>query len=142
MLSAAGGCELSTKTCENRLVEIQGAATSSLFPPPLFQDTWLRVQLLCEAQCSMPVRWPLTKPNLQCLQQNDRAMIRQICNVKPQDVVTTKSNELLARLGIEDLDLILKESSAGMDMWNAPIVQSRQPLTYRLTERVGLGGLR
>ena len=35
-------------------------------------------------------------------------MIRQICNVKPQDV-TTRSNELFARLGIEDLDLILKD---------------------------------
>ena len=52
---------------------------------------------------------PLTKPNLQSLQRNDRAMIRQICNVKPQDIVTTRSNELLARLGTEDLDLILKE---------------------------------
>ena len=55
------------------------------------------------------VTWPLTKPNLQCLQRNDRAMIRQICNVRPQDIVTTRSSELLARLGIEDLDLILKE---------------------------------
>ena len=53
--------------------------------------------------------WPLTKPNLQHLQQNDRAMIRDICNVRPQDTVTTRSNELLAWLGIEDLDLILKE---------------------------------
>ena len=53
--------------------------------------------------------WVLIKPNLQCLQRNDRAMIRQICNVKLQDTVTTRSNELLARLGIEDLDLILKE---------------------------------
>ena len=53
--------------------------------------------------------WPLTKPNLQRLQQNDRAMIRQICNVKSQDIVTTRSGELLAWLGIEDLDLILKE---------------------------------
>ena len=53
--------------------------------------------------------WPLTKPSLQRLQRNDRAMIRQICNVRPQDIVTTRSNELLVRLGIEDLDLILKE---------------------------------
>ena len=53
--------------------------------------------------------WPLTKPNLQHLQRNDKAMIRQICNVRLQDVVTTRSNELLAQLGIEDLDLILKE---------------------------------
>ena len=53
--------------------------------------------------------WPMTKPYLQHLQRNDRAMIRQICNVRPQDTVTTRSNELLVRLGIEDLDLILKE---------------------------------
>ena len=53
--------------------------------------------------------WPLTKPNLQHLQGIDRAMIRRICNVRPQDVVTTRSSELLAPLGIEDLDLILKE---------------------------------
>ena len=52
---------------------------------------------------------PFTKPNLQRLQRNNRAMIRQICNVKPQDIVTTRSNELLVQLGIEDLDLILKE---------------------------------
>ena len=36
-------------------------------------------------------------------------MIRQICNVKQQDIVTIRSIELLARLGIEDLDLILKD---------------------------------
>ena len=53
--------------------------------------------------------WPLTKPSLQCLQRNDRAMIRQICNDKPQDTATIRSTELLAWLGIEDLDLILKE---------------------------------
>ena len=42
--------------------------------------------------------WPLTKPKLQHLQRNDRAMIRQICNVKRQDIVTTRSNELLAHI--------------------------------------------
>ena len=52
---------------------------------------------------------PLTKPNLQRLQRNDRVMIRQLCNVRLQDIVTTRSNELHVRLGIEDLDLILKE---------------------------------
>ena len=36
-------------------------------------------------------------------------MIRQICNVKPQDTATIRSIELLSRLKIEDLDLILKE---------------------------------
>ena len=53
--------------------------------------------------------WPLTKSSLQHLQQNDRAMIRQICNVKPQDTANIRSTELLAWFGTEDLDLILKE---------------------------------
>ena len=47
MLSAAGGCKLSITTSENCLEEVQGSATSSLFTPPLFQDTWPCVQLLC-----------------------------------------------------------------------------------------------
>ena len=53
--------------------------------------------------------WPLTKPSLQRLQLHDRAMIRQICNVKPQDTANIRSTELLTQLGIEDLDLIQKE---------------------------------
>ena len=35
-----------------------------------------------------------------------------------------------------------REGSAGMDTWNTPMVQSRQTLTYRLLESVGLGGPR
>ena len=98
-------------TCENRLEEVQGAATSSLFMPPLFQDTWPCVQLLCVESTMLHASetWPLTKPSLQHLQQNDRAMIRQICDIRLQDVVTTRSSELLAWFGIEGLDLILKE---------------------------------
>ena len=53
--------------------------------------------------------WPVTKPCLQRQQLNDRAMLRQTCNVKPQDTATIRSIELLARLRIKDLDLILKE---------------------------------
>ena len=53
--------------------------------------------------------WPLTKTNLQCLQRNDRAMIRQICSIKPEDVTTVGSSELLAKLQLEDLDLLLRE---------------------------------
>ena len=53
--------------------------------------------------------WLLTKTNLQRLQRNDRAMIRQICSIKPEDVATVRSSELLAKLELEDLDLILRE---------------------------------
>ena len=70
--------------------------------------------------------WPLTKPNFQCLQHNDRAMIRQICKIKSENVATVRSRELLAKLELEDLDLILRESSegfAGLDMWCILVVQ-------------------
>ena len=53
--------------------------------------------------------WPLTKTNLQHLQCNDRAMIRQICSIKPEDVARVRSSKLLAKLQLEDLDLNLRE---------------------------------
>ena len=55
----------------------------------------------------------------------------------------------LYRLGIEDGSALKtwtsswkREGSADMNTLNAPTVQSRQPLTYRLLESVGLGGPR
>ena len=53
--------------------------------------------------------WPLTKPDLQHLRRNERAVIRQICNVKSEDVATIRANELLAQLEIDDLDPMLRE---------------------------------
>ena len=142
MLSAADGCELSTTTCVKTawkkfkdLLPVLSSCHLSFKTRGHVYNSCVRSAMLLASET-----WPLTKPNLQRLQQNDRAMIRQICNVSPQDIVTTRSNELLVRLGIEDLDLILKVTSDGMDLWNAPVVQSRQPLTYRLMESVGLEG--
>ena len=86
--------------------------SSSIFPiPTTFLSRPGRVYSSCvqNAMLCASETWPLTKPSLQCLQRNDRAMIRQICNVEPQDTSTIRSTERLARLGIEDLDLILKE---------------------------------
>ena len=109
MLSAAGGCELSTTTCVKTAWR-SSRICCSLLRPPLFQNRRPCVQLL-SAEHNAPCQGDLAidKAKLQHLQQNDRAMIRQICNVRPQDTVTTRSNELLAWLGFEDLDLILKE---------------------------------
>ena len=53
--------------------------------------------------------WSLTKTSLQCLQRNDRAMIRQICSIKLEDVATVRSSKLLAKLELEDLNPILRE---------------------------------
>ena len=36
-------------------------------------------------------------------------MIRQICSIKSEDMATVRSSELLAKLELEDLDLILRE---------------------------------
>ena len=59
--------------------------------------------------------WPLTKTNLQRLQRNDRAMIRQICRIKPEEVAMVRSSKLLAKLELENLDLILRrEGFAGL----------------------------
>ena len=52
---------------------------------------------------------PLTKMNLQRLQRNDMAMIRQICSNKPEDASMVRLRELLAKLELEDLNIILRE---------------------------------
>ena len=60
-------------------------------------------------------------------------MIRQICSIKPEDVATVRSSELLAKLELEDLDLILRDRRlAGLGMWSVPVVQSEQHVIYRL----------
>ena len=111
MLSGAGGCELSTttgvKNAWKKFMELLPVLSSC----HLSFKTCDSIYNSCvwSAMLHASETWLMTKPNLRCLQRNDRAMIRQICNVKPQDIVTTQSIELLARLGIEDLDLILKE---------------------------------
>ena len=112
MLSAAGGnCELSTttrvKTVWKKFKELKPVLSSR----HLSFKTCGRVYSSCvrSAMLHASETWPVTKPCLQRLQGNDRAMIRQICNVKPQNTATIRSTELLARLGIEELDLILKE---------------------------------
>ena len=111
MLSAAGGCELPTTT----RVKMAWKKFKDLLPVLSSHHLSFKTRGCVYSSCVQSAMlhasetWPLTKPNLQRLQRNDRAMIRQICNVRPQDIVTTRSIELLVRLGIEDLDLILKE---------------------------------
>ena len=138
MLSAAGGCELLTttrvKTAWKKFKDLLPVLSSR----HLSFKTRGHVYSSCvrSAMLHASETWPLTKPDLQRLQRNDRAMIRQICNVRPQDIVTTRPNDLLVRLDIEDLDLdlILKERRL---RWYGHV---EQPLTYRLMESVGLGG--
>ena len=150
----AGGCELSTSIREKtawkkfkELIPVLSSRHLSFKTRGSMYSSYVQNAMLHASET-----WPLTKPSLQRLQRNDRAMIRQICNVKPQDTANIRSIELLAWLGTEDLDPILKEKmlrwyghmerSTGINTWNTPTEQSRQPLTYRMLESMGLGGPR
>ena len=73
--------------------------------------------------------WSLTKSDLQHLQCNDRAMISQICNVKPEDVATIRANKLLAQLEIDYLDVILGEKASLVWALNDSVAQLRQFVT-------------
>ena len=111
MLSAAGGCELATttrvKTAWKKFKELLPVLTSR----HLSYKTRSRVYSSCvrNAMLHASETWPLTRPSLQRLRRNDRAMIRQICNIKPEDVASVRSNELLTRLGLDDLEVVLRE---------------------------------
>ena len=89
---------------------VQGAATSSLFPPPFFHNKRLRVQLLC-VERNAPCQWDLAinkaKPptSAEEWQSNDQTDLQ----CQAARFVIIMSNELLAQLDTENLDLILKE---------------------------------
>ena len=108
MLSAGGGCEIAVttrvKTAWKNFRELLPVLTSR----HLSYKTRGHVYSSCvqSAMSHASETWPLTKTNLQ---RNDRAMIRQICSIKPEDVATVRSSKLLAKLEFEDLNLILRE---------------------------------
>ena len=106
MLSVGGGCEISVTTRETtawtKFRELLPVLTSL----HLSYKTRGHVYSSCVRSAILHASetWPLTKMNLQ---RNDRAMIRQICSIKPEEVAMVRSSELMAKL--EDLALILRE---------------------------------
>ena len=62
-------------SCENRLEEVQGSTTSSLFTPPLFQNTWPCIQLLCaerNAPCQRDLAIDKAKPPASAAKQQGK----------------------------------------------------------------------
>ena len=113
MLSAGGGCEIAVtthvKTAWKKFRELLPVLTShhlSFKTRGHVYSSCVRSTMLHASET-----WPLTKTNLQRLQHNDRAIIRQICCIKPEDVAMVRSSELLAKLELEDLDIILRENA-------------------------------
>ena len=99
--------------------------------------------LVCGVQCSMLVKL-----------DHWQSQTSNVCSemTRPSDRSAMSSHKTLSAPNPMSYlrGLVLKiwnsfwrrEGSAGMDMWNTPMVQSRQPLTYRLMESMGLGGPR
>ena len=111
MLSAAGGCDLATttrvKSAWKKFRELMPLLTTYHLLPKIcgcISSTCVHSALLHASET-----WPLTKPSLLHLQRIDRAMIRQLCHVKPDEVSKVHSCDLLKKVGLQDLDLMLRE---------------------------------
>ena len=131
-------------TCENRLEEVQGSATSSLHTTSLSKHVAVCTALVCGALCSMPARLRHWQSQTRSVcsemtgQWSDRSAMSGRKKLSPSDPMIYLC-DLALRIWTS---FWRREDSDGMDMWNAPVVQSRQPLTYRSMESVGLGGPR
>ena len=108
MLSAVGGCELAT----TKRVKTSWKKLKEMLPDlhPAISRT--RPAVACTA-LAFGTRCSIEGRGLQRLRRNGRAMIGQICNVKPEDVTAIRSNVLLAQLGIDGLDVVLVGGKGG-----------------------------
>ncbi|XP_055998066.1 uncharacterized protein LOC130047360 [Ostrea edulis] len=135
MLSAVGGCDLATTTRVKTAWKKVRKLLPVLASRHLSYKTRGRVYNTCvrSAMLHASETWALTKPNLHRLLRNDRTMIRQICSIKSEDMATVGSTELFGRLGIDDLDLILRERRL---RWYGYIVRSSNTVKCALNIQV------
>ncbi|MCU7898061.1 MAG: hypothetical protein KZQ61_05230, partial [Candidatus Thiodiazotropha sp. (ex Lucinoma aequizonata)] len=110
MLSAGGGCDLAAVTrCKcawgkfRQLLPLLTNRHLPLLTRGRVYSTCVRSVMMHAAET-----WAMTAVTLNRLRRNDRAMIRWICNVKAKDEVS--SDSLLAKLGILDVDVVLRTS--------------------------------
>ena len=110
MLCAGGGCSLAVttrvKTAWKKFRELSPVLTTRHLSPKTrgrIYNTCVRSAMLHASET-----WPLTKPILLRLIRNDRAMIRQLCHVKPDEVEQVRSNDLLKKTGLQDLEVVLR----------------------------------
>ena len=97
MLSAGGGCEIAVTNCVKTAWKKFRELLPVLTSRHLSYKTRGHGYSSCvrSAMLHASETWPLTKTNMQ---HNDRAMIRQICSIKPEDMATVRPRELLAKL--------------------------------------------
>ena len=110
MFSAGGGCELAAITrCKcawgkfHQLLPLLTNRHLPLLTRGKVYSSCVRSVMLHAAET-----WAMKVDTLNRLWHDDRAMIRWICNVKAKDEVS--SDSLLTKLGIQDLDVVLRTS--------------------------------
>ena len=110
MLSAGGGCELAAITrCKcawgkfRQLLPLLTNRHLPLLTRGKVYSSCVRSVMLHAAET-----WAMKVDTLNRLRRNDRAMIRWICNVRAKNEVS--SDSLLTKLGIQDLDVVLRTS--------------------------------
>ena len=110
MLSAGGGCELAAITrCKcawgkfRQLLPLLTNRHLPLLTRGKVYSSCVRSVMLHAAET-----WAMKVDTLNRLRRNDRAKIRWICNVRAKDEVS--SDSLLTKLGIQDLDVVLRTS--------------------------------
>ena len=110
MLSAGGGCELAAITrCKcawgkfHQLLPLLTNRHLPLLTRGKVYSSCVRNVMLHAAET-----WAMKVDTLNRLRHNDRAMICWICNVRAKDEVS--SDSLLTKLGIQDLDVVLRTS--------------------------------
>ena len=110
MLSAGGDCELAAitrcKMCMGKFRQLLPLITNHHLPlltRGKVYSSCVRSVMLHAAET-----WVMKVDTLNRLRRNDRAMIRWICNVRAKDEVS--SDSLLTKLGIQDLDVVLRTS--------------------------------
>ena len=115
---------------------------SSLHATSLSKNMAVCTALVCGAQCSMPAKlghWQ-SRTSSVCIKMTGQWSDRSAMSGR-KTLSTPGPMSYLCGLALRIwTSFWRREDSDGMDMWNAPMVQSRQPLTYRLMESVGLGG--
>ena len=75
---------------------------------PLMARGWVYSTCIKSVMLHAAETWTVTAATLNHMPRNDSAMIRWICNVKAKDEVS--SDSLLSKLGIHDLDVVLRTS--------------------------------
>ena len=112
---------------------------SSLHATSLSKHVAMCTAFVCGVQCSMPTilgNWQ-SRTSSVCSEMTGQWSARSAMSGRKTLSPPGQMCGLALRIWTS---FWRREDFDGMDMWNAPIVQSRQPLTYRLMESVGLGG--